>query len=163
MSSTILSYKERHVPVPESSVIAVGYMIFYEAWLNAIRPEEKLRFEQMSGEFRLRTIGVGCTDLGLDQILRRDPIKETEFLAFVKLVRFRLYSFGKEVPPEYVTQVMAPHEPDWKDTSWPTPWLHKVLDIIESLIQGGRIPSKDWLSNFTAGNFPNYRTKGGGS
>lgn len=154
MASTILSYKERHVPVPESPVIGIGYMLFHEAWLNAGTAEEKSRFQQMTTDFQMRTIGVGCTDLGLDQLLQGDPKREEEFLGFVTLVRGRLLGFGKAVPVEYVNDVLAVHVTDWKDQTLLTPWLHKVLDLIEALIQGGRIPPGDWLTEFRRGTAP---------
>ena len=159
MASTVLSYREHHVPVPEPPVIGVGYMLFHEAWLSAISPEDKSRFEQMTSEFTSRIIGVGCTKLGLDQLLQADPKKEAEFLTFVNLTRIRLLGFGKEVPPEYVNQVMAVNESAWQNHAWPTPWLHKVLDLIEALIRGGRLPPGNWLSNIRRGHFPSNRSR----
>jgi hypothetical protein len=159
MASTILSYKERHVPVPESPVISVGYMLFHEACVNAPTPTNKLRFQQMTDEFESSSFGVGCTNLALDRLLQGDPNKEAEFLGFVNLVRVRLLEFGKEVPSEYVNQVIAVHEPDWRDLEWPTPWLHKVLEIIEALIRGERIPSPDWLTHIRLGTFPSNSSR----
>jgi hypothetical protein len=158
MAVTIFSYKDRHVPVPESPLIVVGYMLFHEARLNANTQEDQSRFQQMTAEFEISTIGVGCTDLALDRLLQGDLQKEVEFLAFVRLVRRRLLEFGKEVPVEYGNQVIAVHEPDWKDAVWPTPWLHKVLDIIEALIRDDRIPPPDWLTHFRRGTFPSNRS-----
>jgi hypothetical protein len=158
VASTILSYKERHVSVPESPVIIVGYMLFYEAWVNANTPEDKLRFQQMTTEFQMSTFCVGCTDLNLDQLLEGDPKREAEFLTFVKLVRSRLPKFGKRMSVEYINQVIAIHEPAWKDGPLPTPWLHKVLDLIEALIQGKRLPPSGWLSHFRIGIFPSNRS-----
>ena len=159
MATTFLSYGEHDVQVPEPPVIAVGYMLFHEGRLNAKAPKDRLHFEQMTREFETRTIGAGCTRLGLDELLQGDSKKEAEFLALVQQARASLASYGKEVPTEYVNQVMAVHEPDWKDVPWPTPWLHKVLDLIEALIQGGRLPPSDWLANIRKGTFPGSRSR----
>jgi hypothetical protein len=136
MATTSVDYKGQLVFVPESVLECVGYMLFYEASLNTNSPAEKLRFEQMVLEFKSRMYGVGCTDLGLDQILQGDREKEIEFLSFVKLVRTRLASFGELIPVDYVNKVFVVHDPSWKDGTFYKPWFHKILNIIEYLIQG---------------------------
>lgn len=158
MAVTRLSYKDRHVPIPESPLEVVGYMLFHEAGTNASTPEDQSRFRRMTVEFEMSSIGVGCTNLALDRLLQGDLQKEVEFLAFVRLVRSRLLEFGKEVPVEYGNQVIAVHEPDWKNAVWLTPWLHKVLDVIEALIRGDRIPPPDWLTHFRRDTFPSNRS-----
>ena len=159
MALTILSYRDRGVAVPEQPVIAVGYMLFHEASLNASTPEEESRFQQMMGDFFVTTIGSGCSNLGLDRLLCGDPKKEAEFLSFVNLVRVRLLGYGKEMALEYVNQVIAPHDTSFKDCRCPTPWLHKILELIEVLIRGGRLPPSDWLTNFRRGTFPSNRLR----
>lgn len=159
MAHTVLSYKDRHVPVVESPVIAIGYMLFHEAILTATTPEDTERFQRFTEDFFRTTCGVGCTKLRLDAILQGDPKKELEFLTFVDLVRERLLEFGKEVPPEYVNRVMAIYERDWKDQSWPTPWLHKVLGFVETLIRGGRLPGPGWLGQIRSGTWISNRSR----
>lgn len=141
MASTFVSYRGRDVQVPESALICIGYMLFHEAREYGNNPHEKARFERMARDFAARTIGVGCTDLGLDQMLEGKPEKEAEFLSVVTLVRERLRSFGERIPVEYIDQVIAVHEPDYKGQSLGSPWFRKVLDIIEALIRGQPIPS----------------------
>jgi hypothetical protein len=154
MAVISLSYQGRHVPVPESPLTAVSYMLFYEAGADAATAEDRLRFERLTIEFESRTIGAGCTNLGLDELLEGDPKREAEFLAILQLVRTRLSSFGEELPKEYVNRVMAVHEPSWKDEPWPSPRLHKILELIEVIIRGSRLPPGDWLSKFHRGTFP---------
>jgi hypothetical protein len=161
MASTVLSYKDRHVAVPEPPVIGVAYMLFHEASLDASTPEEKARFQQMASDFFVSTIGLGCSNLGLDGLLQGDRAKEAEFLTFVNLARGRLLGFGDTVALEYVNQVIAPHDISFKNICYPTPWLHKILDLIEALIRGGRLPPSDWLTNFRRGTFPSNRFRRG--
>jgi hypothetical protein len=136
MATTAVEYKGQFVLVPESVLICVGHMLFYEAWLNTNDSAEKMRFEQMRQDFIARDIGVGCTDLGLDQLLHRDKEKEEEFLSFVKLARNRLASFPDKIPPEYVDKVFVAGMSEYKGHSIIKPWFHKILNVIEYLIQG---------------------------
>ncbi len=113
----------------------------------------------MTEDFFRTTCGAGCSNLDLDEILQGDPQKEREFLTIVDLVRERLLEFGKEVPPEYVNRVMAIHECDWKDCSLMTPWLHKVLEFVETLIRGGRLPGRGWLGQIRGGGLVSNRSR----
>lgn len=141
MATTFIRYKGRLVQVPETPLICIGYMLFHEAWANASTQSEKSRFEQMASDFSDRTTGVGCTDLGLDQMLQGDTGKETEFLSFVNLVRDRLRGFGESIPVEYVNQVIAVGIPEYKDGPVATRWFGRILNIIEALIRDQPIPS----------------------
>lgn len=134
MATTFLQYERQLVQVPESIVTITGYMLFYEAYLTASTPEDKSRFEQMTRDFGTRTIGTGCTDLGLDELLQGDPEKEKEFLTFVHLARKRISGFGGTIPAEYVDRFIP--IPEYKGMSCPSAWYHKMLNVIEALIRG---------------------------
>ncbi len=119
-------------------------MLFYEAGRNASDSSEKRRIEQMAREFCKSTIGVGCTDLGLDRILHGNPDKEIEFLSFVNFARNQLDDFGGKLPVEYVDKVIAIYEPDYRGKILGSPWFYTVLGIIEALIRGSSVPPIDW-------------------
>lgn len=138
MATTFVKYKGRNVPVPERTVTFIGYMLFHEGASRAQTPSDKARFEQMARDFDKRTIGVGCTDLGLDQLLRGDPEKEREFLSLVRIARDRFVQFGKTIPAAYVDQFVV--DPDDRGEWRESPWFFKVLDVIEALITGEPIP-----------------------
>ena len=113
-------------------------MLFHEGAANAQTRDEAARFERMARDFDDRDIGVGCADLGLDQLLHRDAAKEREFLGLVTRARARLIEFGDAMPAEYVDQFMP--FPDYRGEGPITPWFFKVLDAIEALINGGPLP-----------------------
>lgn len=145
MPSTFIRYRGRTVAVPEAPLICIGYMLFHEASVSAKAPSDKSRLEQMNREWdiRARECGVGCANLGLEQVLQEDLQRETEFLSFVNLVRDRLRGFDEELPVEYVNQVIAVGIPDYRDQPIASQWFHKILNIIEALICGEPIPP-DW-------------------
>jgi len=138
MASTFISYNGRDVQVPESAVTIVGYILFHEAYVAAATPDDRLRFERMARDFGVRTTGVGCTDLGLDELLRGDASKEQEFLSFLNLARARLASFGEEIPAEYLDTFMP--IPEYRGRALASPWFHTILDVIEALIRGEPTP-----------------------
>lgn len=138
MATTFIEYKGRDIRVPERTVTFIGYMLFHEGAMHAQTPSDKSRFEQMAGDFDDRTIGVGCTDLGLDALLHGDPEKEREFLGLVRIARERFFAFGERIPADYVDQFVRASEDrgDWIAS----PWFFKALDVIEALITGEPIP-----------------------
>lgn len=136
MASTDITYRGRYVQVPESIITILIYMLFHEGAIHATNEADKERFERMARDFDSRTIGVGCTHLGLELLLNRDPNKENEFLFLIKFARARLASYGGDTLPKRYLDEFMPYEED--DVT--SPWFRRLLIVIEALIRGQPTP-----------------------